>query len=120
MDKMTLGAHTFWRNPVKCTIPQKDKFSSFVRTYDSVAYFSWGSSIEGREIEMEWPWMTSGEYADLITLVESDTQMVWDPQTGTTYNVELTYLEGAYVQSSLLDAEWRNDVILRLVILSEV
>jgi hypothetical protein len=45
---------------------------------------------------------------------------VWNRPTGTDYYVELQALEGSYVETSLLDAPYRQDVKLRMVITSEV
>ena len=82
---------------------------SIVKTYSGAAYFSWGTLQEGQEILIEWGWMKEAQWDQLQTLLEADTQIVWDPQTGTTYNVEVTRLEGIYFESSLIDAAYRKD-----------
>lgn len=120
MDKMTLGGYEFWRNPNKFTVPKKDRYTSFVKTYGGAVFFSWGTFIEGVEITLEWEYMTETMFDQLQTLLEADAEIVWNPQTGDTYNVEIRSLEGKYLTTSLLDAEWREDVRLILAITSEV
>ena len=122
MNKMTLsgesGQCTVWRNPNKFTIPNKTKFSSSIETYGGIAYFSWGMFTAGQKIKLEWDWYDSASFDSLQTLLEDDEQKVWDPQTGTTYTVEMIKLDGKYLESALLDAPWRRDVVLELLIRS--
>ena len=120
MEKMTLGAYTFWRNPVSFDVPRKVKYSANVKTFEGDAYYSWGTELAGQKIVLEWDWMTDTAFDEFQTLLEDDETKVWDPQTGSTYNVEILKLDGAYVESSLLDAPWRKSVKLELLIRSEV
>ena len=120
MNKMTLNAVEFWRNPDTFTIPKKVKHSSWVQTYGGVAYFSWGTFLAGQEIVLEWKLMTSTMFGQLQTILELDSQVVWNPQTGTSYNVDVLRLEGRYVRNALLDADYREDVQLSLLIRTEV
>jgi len=120
MSGQTLNSYEFWRDPNNFTIPRKVKFSASVPTYGGVAYFSWGTFTAGQEIILEWDQMTSTMFDQLQTILEFDTQVVWNPQTGTSYNVEVLQLEGRYVRNALLDAEYREDVKLSLLIRSEV
>lgn len=120
MQKMTLGGYTFWRNPNQFDIPRQRKFAAEVQTYESSAYFSWGTYLTGQKIALEWEWMDETMWDQLQTLLENDTQVVWNPRDGNTYNVEIMRLDGAYVESALLDAAWRNEVKLELLIRSMV
>jgi hypothetical protein len=124
MNKMTLsgesGQCTVWRNPNSFTLPKKDKYASNINTYGGTAYFSWGTFTAGQKIKLEWDWYDSTSFDTLQTLLENDEQIVWDPQTGITYNVEMMKLNGKYVESSLVDAPWRRSVVLELLIQSEV
>jgi hypothetical protein len=120
MQKMSLGSYTFDRNPVQFDVPKKIKYSANVSTYSGESYFSWGTGIAGQRITLEWDWMTSTAFDQFQSILEEDAQKVWDPKSGSTYNVEVLSLDGKYVESSLLDAPWRRDVKLSLLIRSEV
>lgn len=120
MDKMVLGAYTFSWNPEKCTVPRETKSSSVVETYGGAVYFSWGTLIAGQKINLEWDWLQEAQWDELQTLLEADAEVVWDPQTGPTYNVEIAGLKGDYQDKSLIDADYRRNVVLSLVIISEV
>jgi hypothetical protein len=120
MQTMTLGGYTFWRNPEQFDEPRLKRFTAEVPTYGGSAFFSWGTFLAGQVIILEWSWMDETMWDQLQTLLEADTQIVWDPQTGSTYNVEITKLEGAYVESALVDASWRQKVKVELLIRSAV
>ena len=120
MDAMTLGSYTFWRNPDQFTIPRQQKYASVIPTYGGVAYFSWGLFLAGQKVLLEWDVMTKAMWDELQTILENDTGVVWDPQTGTAYNVEVLQLEGKYVFKSLLDGAYRREVKLTLLIKSQV
>lgn len=120
MDKMVLGAYTFSWNPEKCTVPHETKSSSVVETYGGAVYFSWGTLIVGQKINIEWDWLQEAQWDELQTLLEADAEIVWDPQTGSTYNVEVADLRGDYQDKSLIDAAYRRNVVLTLIIISEV
>lgn len=120
MNKMTLGGYTFARNPNKSTEPKQYRSTSVVPTYGGAAFFSWGMFIEGLEVTLEWDYMTEAMFEQLQSLLDDDESKVWDPQTGSTYNVQMLTLEGEYLTTSLLDAEWRQNVKLTMVIMSEV
>ena len=120
MEKMVLGGYTFEWNLTESTIPLEQKAYSAVELYSGEAYFSWGTQIAGKQIALEWDWMKEDEFTQLVQLVRNDAQIVWNPQTGSTYNVEAVRLDGKYFTSSLLDANYRKDVKLELLIMSEV
>lgn len=77
---MKLGAYTFDWNPDVFTLPQAEKSHGKVKTYSSIAFFSWGLSLAGKEISMEWDWMSVDQYERLRTLFEANAAVVWDPE----------------------------------------
>lgn len=120
MAKMVLGTYTFDRNPDTCTAPEYERYTSLVKTYGGAVFFSWGMFIEGVVIEMKWNYMSEVNYASLVDLYDDDEEKVWDPKNGNTYNVQIQSLKGDYFETSLLLAPWRKDVVMRMVITSEV
>lgn len=121
MGLISVGSLTFTRNPVKMTPVEKVRYNSFVLTYSSVAHFSWGASIVGKELELEWNLMENPEFTNLKTIYEADSSVVFNPNDGSgkTYNVELLNLNSVYYMGR--DASGRRlNVKLELLILSEV
>lgn len=127
MARMILGGYTFVRNPSIYAPPHlmtPVKTIASVDTYDSIAVFSWGVSIVGKKLTFTWRYLPDSQYQALRSLFVADTSTVFDPQdgSGSTYNVELTALDGRYhykLNSGGGDV-WRSDVSLDLLILSEV
>lgn len=120
MIKMTLGSYTFWRNPTQFTIPRKIRSVAVVQTYEAAAFFTWGLFTSGQRCILEWKAVTSSMWDSLQTLLEADDQIIWDPQTGATYNIQIMRLDGEYWESALTDAEYRRDIQLELLIRSQV
>ena len=77
---MKLGAYTFDWNPDVFTLPQAEKSLGKVKTYSSIAFFSWGLSLAGKEISIEWDWMGVDQYERLRSLFEANASVVWDPE----------------------------------------
>jgi len=77
---MKLGDYTFGWNPDRFTLPHAEKSAGKVQTYSSVAFFSWGVSPIGKEISIEWDWMSVDQYERLRTLFEANAAVVWDPE----------------------------------------
>lgn len=121
MGHQQLGTSTFSQNPGRMTIIHPDRICSYVQTYSSVAFFSWGVSIIGKEIELGWNAMPSSQYEEIQDLWEADASIVFDPQDGysKTYNVEILDLKGEYCVG-LADQGIRKNVVLKLLILSQV
>jgi len=119
---MSLGSYTFLRNPEKCTYPQKRKYASVVETFGGAAYFSWGCVLPGQILNLTWPGMETTMFDELITLFEADTQVVFDPNVGlgTTYNVEIQSLLGDFLAPYPGAADYKKNVKMELVIISEV
>ena len=120
--KMRLGPYDFEWNPTQYTLPEEEKSYSVVPTYDSVAFFSWGTTIVGKEIELEWDRMKEAQFTQLQTLLEADQETLWTPISGesTAYNVELAQLNGRFMEFAIHDAPYRDNVKLLMVIMSEV
>jgi hypothetical protein len=122
MANMSLGGYTFAKQPSGMTMIQKDRTSAHVRTYTSVAFYSWGASIVGKVIELTFNYITTAQYASLQTLYEADTSVVFNPQDGSskTYNVEILSLDSEYhIQLNNTTGNYRKETKLKLLILSE-
>lgn len=118
MSNMELGTYEFDWNPDRWTIPKEEKFYGKVLTYSSVGYFSFGLSIIGKEILLEWDWMSVDQFNELNQLYISDIGYIWGPKDGFLYNVEILSFDGAYFETTALDAPWRRNVKMVLMILS--
>lgn len=123
MAKMTLwsasyGTFTFVLNPSKMPDPRAKKFASVMKTYGGAQYYSWGTSIAGEIIYLEWGFMRATTFASFDTLLQRDESMVFNPQNGTgfTYNVELLDLAGEMT----VGTRARKNVSLKMTILSKV
>jgi hypothetical protein len=77
---MKLGTYTFEIDPDQFTIPRPQKYSASVKTYFSVAFFSWGMSIIGQEILLEWDLMRCDQFNMLDAIFQADVQAEWDSQ----------------------------------------
>jgi len=118
MANISIGGVTPADNPTSMTLVRPDKKNAVVETYSSVAYFSWGASIVGKIIELVWDFMSTSNFTSLDALFTADAVVVFNPQTGTTYNVNILSLDGEYflgVQDDL-----RKNVKMQLLIMSQV
>ncbi len=121
MSRMVLGSYTFEDNPTAVgDLMTPERKSAAVETYSSLAFFSWGASIVGKELELTWTQTSTDQYSELQTLLEADAPVVLNPQDGEgkTYNVEVTALHGEYWL--YLSGTYRQNVTLSLLVLSEV
>ena len=117
---MTLGAYTFTQPPRTCTIPLENRRCKDIDTLGGAAFFSWGPFIGGQKIEIKWRWMSTTMFDALYALLIADAEVVWDPETGDTYNVEITGFTGDYHLSTYAAAENKRNVTLKLTIISQV
>jgi hypothetical protein len=117
---MILGSYEFEWFPDRWTMPKTDKFTSHVRTWSSVAFFSFGNTVIGKEILLEWDWMSEEMFAALDAVVQSDEQVIWVPGDGDAYNVEIISpgLEGTYFETTAYNFAYRQNVKLHLLIMS--
>ena len=117
---ISLGSYTFVQNPDYCTQPLKKRRCNDLETLGGMAFFSWGLFVEGQEIQMKWKWMATSQFNSLYALLVADAQVVWDPETGDTYNVEIKSLTGDYHLSTYAAAANKKNVVMKLVIISKV
>lgn len=128
MARMKLGSYTFGLNPSIYTPPYlmtPTRHVAAVKTYDSIAVFSWGSSITGKTIRLEWNYLPDSQYQEFQTMLLADTSLVFDPDDGSgkTFTCEIMNLEGRYhykLKGAAGEDVWRSRVVLELLILSEV
>lgn len=126
MGKIKFNDYTVERNPNSVTLLKKDKLVGHVLTYTSVAFFTWGPTIVGKEIELSWEYMTTAEFTFLNDLYISNeydaTGVEFDPQDGgaKTYMVQIKSLGGKYYQNRIEAVVHRQDIKMTLLILSEV
>jgi len=124
MANMILGAYTFDLNPAKVSgLIQSEKASAVKRTYTDIAYFSWPSTIKGRQILLAWDFISTAQFTSIHTLYASGDTLVFDPQDGSskTYNVEILNFEAEYfLHMEDTAGNYRRNVKLELLILSEV
>jgi hypothetical protein len=121
--KMELGTVVFEYNPSELSdIIVKEKHSASVDTYDSVAYFSWGTRLVGREITIKWDAMTPSQFDALQELYEADVPVPFRIKNDTcdTATVEITKLTGTYMVSMTGEDVWRKGVSMSLLFISEV
>lgn len=116
---MTLGSYTFAQPPLTCTIPLKQRRASSVDTLGGVEFFSWGPFLEGQPIEIKWRWMATTMFNAIYALLIADAQVPWDPENGSTYNVEITGFTGDYHLSTYSAAANKKNVTLKLTIISQ-
>lgn len=118
---MTLGAYNFAINPNEpVSIITHERRTSSVKTLGGIEFFSWGSFLPGQEITLPWSFMPTAMYTSLLGLLTANAQVVWDPENGSTYNVEILSLNGEYHLSAGAGAAYRKNVELKLLIMSQV
>lgn len=117
MANMVLGTYTFANNPIGFPIPQKKRAATSVETIGGVEFFSWGVFVAGRKVDLSWQWMSPGQFSSLAQILEADAQVVWNPQTGTSYNVQVLDLDGEFHGDLSSSAHYRKNVRLTLLIM---
>lgn len=118
---MQLGSYTFTQNPCEpMPVITEERRAKSIKTLGGVAFFSWGSFIEGQQVPLKWTSMPTAQYTQLLSLFNADSELVWDPENGSTYNVEILSLKGDYHLSTGAGAPYRKNVEMALLIMSEV
>jgi len=118
---MTLGAYTFAINPNEpVPIITGERRTGDIKTLGGVAFFSWGVFIPGQKIPLPWSFMSTAQFDSLLAIRDADAQVVWDPENGSTYNVEVLSLNGEYHLDAGAGAAYRKNVEMILLIMSEV
>ena len=115
---MSLGEYTFIQNPSSGPVITEKRRANAIKTLGGVGFFSWGAFIEGQEITIKWKVMPTAQYDQFITFLTADAELVWDPESGSTYNVEIRNLSGDYFMS--VSGTYRINVELTLTIISKV
>lgn len=77
---MKLGSYTFEWDPDDLTIPKKGKYCSYVLTYSSVAFFTFGLSIIGKIIDIPWDECPADQFERIQAIFEEDTTQTWYPE----------------------------------------
>lgn len=117
---MILDSYTFTLNPERCDMPLDEKRASVIKTITGAEFFSWGAILAGQTIVLKWSFMPIAMFAQLETINTNDTQVIFNPGTGTNYNVEILAFKGAYFIDQTGSATHRRNVELKLAIMSEV
>jgi len=120
MSRMVLGGYTMPDNPSSVSdLMTPKRHTAVVKTYSSIAFFSWGASMLGKQITLRWLGMTTDQYEYHQAQLENDTYMTFDPKDGSlqTYTVEMVDLRGEMHMET--DGDYRVNVEMDLVFLSE-
>jgi hypothetical protein len=119
--RMILGGYTFANNPHRMSSTlDPEVMSASVKTWDSVAYFSWPATVVGKRVSLIWDYMTVEQYIALQALWVADISIVYNPDNGLTYNVMIMGLKGVYFLNTDNSNAFRKDCQLELLILSVV
>ena len=117
---MVLDSYTFPENPQNMDLIESKKSVASVVTFSGSAVFQWDATLEGVLVSLTWDNMSETMYNNLRTKYLSTDSVVFDPKTGTTYNVIVENLSGSYVQYGLDDIPHRKDIELILNIRSAI
>ena len=121
MAAVVIGTRTLTRDPQRMTMLRADKSCAHRQTYTSVAFFTWGTSIIGKEILLEWPAMDAAEFEALDLIFVADVPFTFTPSDGSThtYSVNMTSFSGEYFRGRTLAAPTtRKNVKMILLIMS--
>jgi len=116
-----LGSLTLAWNPDKWTIPDPAQAISEQDTYSSNVIFFYGEKIVGKQIDLEWEWMSQAQFDALDALYQADLPVVWDLEEvldPRTFAVEILSLDGELFDVALWDQPYRANVKVSLLILS--
>lgn len=121
---MVLSTTTFARDPGQMTMIRPEKICSHALTYGGVAFFSWGATIVGKVIDLEWNGMPSTQFDAIDAVYTADSTCVFNPDipgSTQTYEVNLLGFDGDYFLSLESSASFeRINCKLSLLIMSEV
>lgn len=123
MAAVVIGTRTLTRDPQRMTVVRADKSCAHRQTYTSVAFFTWGTSIIGKEILLEWPVMDVAEFDALDAIFIADVAFNFTPSDGSSkvYGVNMTSFNGEYYRGRTQAAPTtRRNVRMTLLIMSIV
>jgi hypothetical protein len=116
-----LGSLTLAWNPDKWTIPDPAQVISEVDTYSSNVIFFYGEKIVGKQIDLEWEWMSQAQFDAIDVLFQADLPVVWDLEEvldPRTFTVEILSLDGELFDVALWDLPHRKNVKVSLLVLA--
>lgn len=118
---MKLGAYTFAWDPDRWTPPVPEKRQGIVLTLDGAGYFSWGANIVGKEIEMEWRFMSLAQFDSIVALLTADETVLWDLDVAgmSNYYVEVMSVDPELPDVTGYDQGYMHNVRVSLFILQE-
>lgn len=102
MGRMLFGSTLLTTDPNEIDpILKPRRICSVQPTYDGVAFFSWGSTIEGSKHTLKWGAMSAVQYDEIQALIEADASLLWTPVSGeaSAYTIQLLDLRGEYIHS---------------------
>jgi hypothetical protein len=120
MDKMILDSYTFPENPQEIDLVEAKKVVATVTTYEGQAIFQWDETVQDLSVQLRWDNISNTFWDNLRTKYLSTSNVVFNPQNGSTYNVIVEDLIGKYIQYGLEAIPHRKDVELTLNIRSTV
>lgn len=122
MSNISIDSHILTDNPNEMTPVRAAKHSAHALTYTNVAFFNWGVSIIGKEIDLKWNYMDADEFDDLDEIYQKEDPVVFDPQMGdgATYNVHVTEFDGTLFRKTSGTGAFRTNVKMTLLIMSEI
>lgn len=125
MSTSMMLSTVLFMQPSAMTMLRPDKKCSFLETYSSVSYFSWGSTIVGKVVDLSWNLMPSTQFVLLDAVYVADEAVNFDPSIpGSTvqYNVNVLSLNGEYFlnQESTSQDSCRQNVSMQILIMSQV
>jgi hypothetical protein len=118
---LILGALTLAWDPDKWTIPDPQQVIVEKDTYSSNVIFFYGEKIVGKQIDLEWEWMSQAQFDALDVLFQADLPVVWDLEEildPRTFTVEILSLDGELFDVALWDLPHRRNVKVSLIILA--
>lgn len=121
MAKISIGNFILPHNPSKMTMVHAQRHTAKAKTLNTIAFYSWGTMVNGLEIVMNWPFMKSSTFATLDGLIMADSPATFNPQdgSGSIYNIELEKLDGDYHIGLSSGITYRKNVKLTLTILNK-
>lgn len=120
MDKMILDSYTFPENPQEMDLIEAKKVVATIMTYTGQGIFQWDADIQDLSVMLRWDNISNVFWDILRAKYLSTSNVVFDPQNGSTYNVIVEDLTGKYIQYGLEFIPHRKDVELTLNIRSTV
>ncbi len=116
---MKLGVYTFPWRPDRFTPPDAYRQISSVDTFTSNVVFEYGNKIIGKQIVVEWEWMSAAQFDALDVLYQANAPLMWDLEVvgQPTFTVEIVKLDGELFDVAHWDLSFRRKVQMTLLIM---